>query len=39
MQARSTDVCAFLRRTESLVRSGQESQLVDVDSAIARILS
>lgn len=39
MQARSADVCAFLRRTESLVRSGQESQLVDVDSAIARILS
>lgn len=39
MQARSGDVCAFLRRTESLVRRGCESELVDVDSAIAQILA
>ncbi|HEY7044061.1 MAG TPA: SsgA family sporulation/cell division regulator [Nocardioidaceae bacterium] len=39
MQARSDDVTNFLRRTESLVPSGTEGELVDVDDTIARLLA
>lgn len=39
MQARSGDVNAFLRRTESLVPSGTEADLVDIDQAIAQLLA
>ena len=39
MQARSDDVTEFLRRTESLVPSGSETNLIDVDGAIAQLLA
>ena len=39
MQARSDDVTEFLRRTESLVPSGSETHLIDVDEAIAQLLA
>jgi hypothetical protein len=39
MQARSEDVTEFLRRTESLVPSGSETNLIDVDEAIAQLLA
>ena len=39
MQARSDDVTAFLRRTEQLVPRGSETELIDIDEAIAQLLS
>jgi hypothetical protein len=39
MQARSDDVTEFLRRTESLVPSGAEANLIDIDAAIAQLLA
>ncbi len=39
LQARSEDVCAFLGRTESLVPSGHEGELVDIDEALAQLLA
>lgn len=38
MQARSNEVCEFLRRTEGLVALGAETTYVDIDDAIARLL-
>ncbi|MBA3311305.1 MAG: SsgA family sporulation/cell division regulator [Nocardioidaceae bacterium] len=38
MQARSDEVCVFLRRTEDLVPSGSEGTHVDIDDVIARLL-
>jgi len=39
MQARSDDVTAFLRRTELLVPSGSEADLIDMDEAITQLLA
>lgn len=39
MQARSGDVTAFLRRTESLVPTGTETQLMDMDETITQLLA
>jgi hypothetical protein len=39
MQARSGDVTEFLRLTESLVPSGTEADLVDIDETIALLLA
>lgn len=38
MQARSDEVCEFLLRTEDLVASGEEAGLMDVETALTRIL-
>ncbi len=38
MQARSDEVCKFLANTEALVPSGTESELIDLDEALAKIL-
>lgn len=38
MQARSNEVCEFLRRTEGLVALGAEATYVDIDDAIAKLL-
>ncbi len=38
MQARSDEVCEFLRRTEDLVPSGTESAHIDVEDVIGRLL-
>ena len=39
MQARSDEVCDFLLRTEDLVASGEEAGIMDVETALAKILS
>lgn len=39
MQARSDEVCNFLADTEAVVPSGTESEVMDVDDALARILA
>jgi Streptomyces sporulation and cell division protein, SsgA len=39
MQARSDDLCEFLRRTEDLVPTGTEGEHVDVDAVIGQILT
>jgi hypothetical protein len=38
LQARSDDVCAFLGRTETLVPTGSEADLVNIDEALAQLL-
>lgn len=38
VQASSTEVCEFLRRTEGLVALGAEAKYVDIDDAIAKLL-
>lgn len=39
IQARSDDVCEFLRRTEGLVALGTEATYVDIDEAISKLLA
>lgn len=38
MQARSDEVCEFLRRTEALVALGAETTYIDIDDTISRLL-
>ena len=39
MQARSDEVCEFLSRTEAIVPRGTEAGLMDVDTALGKILA